>query len=56
MRVGNEHWGWRSGSSLEERKSIKMGLKPRKNSVEIKKNFTSMDATANLLNELIAEV
>ena len=32
-RVGKEHWEWRSGSSWEERKSIRMGLEPRKNSV-----------------------
>ena len=26
-------WGWRSGIGWKERKSIKMGLEPRKNSV-----------------------
>ena len=32
-RVSKEHWGWRSGISWEERKSIKVGLEPRKNSI-----------------------
>ena len=29
-RVGNEQWGWRSGSGLEEKKSKKIGLNVEK--------------------------